>query len=95
MTEARVEEVHANRTDARTYLEQAKTFQADADADVSSESRSVLLHNAVVSAADAILQAAGLRTSAKRGKKARQLTPRLWPQSSTTPPPAEQSSSRP
>lgn len=67
MTEARVERVHANRTDARTYLEQAKTFQADADADLSSESRSVLLHNAVVSAADAILQAAGLRVSGGDG----------------------------
>lgn len=63
MSEARVEKVYANRRDARAYIEQAKTFQADADADLSGESRSVLLHNAVISAADAILQAVGLRVS--------------------------------
>jgi hypothetical protein len=67
MTEARLEQVHANRIDARTYLEQAKTFQDDADAGLSSESRSVLLHNAVISAADAVLQAAGLRVSGGDG----------------------------
>jgi hypothetical protein len=67
MTEARVEKVYANRQDARTYLDQAKIFQADADADLSGESRSVLLHNAVISAADAIRQAAGLRVSGGEG----------------------------
>jgi hypothetical protein len=71
MTEARVERVHASRIDARTYLEQAKTFQVDADGGLSSESRSVLLHNAVISAADAVLQAAGLRVSG--GDRAHQL----------------------
>ena len=67
MTDARVEHVHANRTDARTYLEQAETFRADADAGLSRESRSVLLHNAVISAPDAILQAAALRVSGGDG----------------------------
>jgi hypothetical protein len=67
MSEARVEKAYANRRDATTYLEQAKTFQADADADLSGESRSVLLHNAVISAADAILQAVGLRVSGGEG----------------------------
>jgi hypothetical protein len=67
MTRARVEEVHANREDARIYLAQAETFQADADADLSAESRSVLLHNAAISAANAILQAAGLRVTSGDG----------------------------
>jgi hypothetical protein len=67
MTEARVEKVHANRRDAATYLAQAKTFHADADAGLSAESRSVLLHNAAVTAADAILQAAGLRVTGGDG----------------------------
>lgn len=67
MTKARVESVPASRLDARSYLAQAKTFQADADADMSAESRSVLLHNAVVAAADAILQATGRRVSGGEG----------------------------
>lgn len=67
MIEARVEKVYANRRDARIYVEQAKTFQTDADADIGAESRSVLLHNAVIAAADAILQAAGLRVSGGEG----------------------------
>jgi len=63
VTEARVQKVHASRLDAQTHLDQAKKFQRDADADLSAESRSVLLHNAAISACDAILQAAGLRVT--------------------------------
>jgi len=64
MTEARVEKVYADRLGARTHLAQAEKFQADADAqDLSTESRSVLLHNAAISASNAILQAAGLRVT--------------------------------
>jgi hypothetical protein len=40
MTEARLEQVHESRIDARTYLEQAKTFQADADGGLSSNEAS-------------------------------------------------------
>jgi hypothetical protein len=46
MSTARVEKVHADRLGARMYLEQAEKFQSDADSDLSTESRSVLLHNA-------------------------------------------------
>src|SRR5487761_2771898 len=67
MTEARVEHVHANRTDARVFLGQAKSFQADANGPLSRESAAVLLHNAVISGADAILQAAGLRVTGGDG----------------------------
>jgi hypothetical protein len=68
MNAARVEKVHADRHGARPYLAQAETFQADADAaDLSAESRSVLLHNAAISACDAILQAAGLRVTSGDG----------------------------
>lgn len=67
MTEARVQKVHADRNGARIHLEQAATFQGDADQKLSAESRSVLLHNAAVSAADAILQAAGLRITSGDG----------------------------
>ena len=63
MTEARVQKVHADRLGARTHLDQAEKFQGDADADLSTESRSVLLHNAALSACNAILQAAGLRVT--------------------------------
>jgi hypothetical protein len=64
---ARVEKVHADRMGARTHLEQAVKFQADADADLSTESRSVLLHNAAIAASSAILQAAGLRVTTGDG----------------------------
>lgn len=68
MTEARVEKVHADRLGARTFLSQAEKFQRDADAPaLSSESRSVLLHNAVISGCDAILQASGLRMTSGEG----------------------------
>lgn len=67
MTEARVQQVHGDRVGARTHLEQAETFQADADQKLSAESRSVLLHNAAISAADAILQAVGLRVTSGDG----------------------------
>lgn len=71
MTEARVEKVHADRLGARTYLAQAEQFQTDADAsDLSTESRSVLLHNAAVSASNGILQAAGLRVTSGDGSHA-------------------------
>jgi hypothetical protein len=67
MTRARLETVYVSRSDALAFLAQARTFQADADGDLSGESRSVLLHNASLSAADAILQAAGLRVSGGDG----------------------------
>ncbi len=68
MTEARVENVHASRLDARTFLSQAEKFQKDADVpELSAESKSVLLHNAVISACDAILQVSGLRVSSGDG----------------------------
>jgi hypothetical protein len=64
---ARVEKVYADRLGARVYLEQAERFQSDADSDLSAESRSVLLHNAAISASNAILQAAGLRVTSGEG----------------------------
>ncbi len=45
------------------FLEQADRFRSDADAPISAESQAVLLHNAAVSACDAILQAVGLRVT--------------------------------
>ncbi len=68
MNPARVEKVHADRVEARMHLDQAQRFQADADAaDLSAESRSILLHNAAISASNAILQAAGLRVTNGEG----------------------------
>lgn len=63
MNTARVDKVHADRLGARTHFDQALKFQADADADLSMESRSVLLHNAAIAASSAILQAVGLRVT--------------------------------
>lgn len=63
MTDARVEEVHADRVRAREFLAQADRFRTDADAPLSAESQAVLLHNAALSACDAILQAVGLRVT--------------------------------
>jgi hypothetical protein len=64
VTEARVEHVYADRHGARDFLAQARTFLSDSAIDgLSSESQSVLLHNATVSACDSILQAAGLRVT--------------------------------
>ena len=85
MTEARVEHVHANRTDARVFLGQAKSFQADANGPLSRESAAVLLHNAVISGADAILQAAGLRVTGGDGCRRRLNTPHSWPVEKGTP----------
>jgi outer membrane PBP1 activator LpoA protein len=67
MTEARVEKMHPDRLGARTYLDQAERFQSDADAHLSAESRSVLLHNAALSAANAILEAVGMRVTSGDG----------------------------
>jgi hypothetical protein len=68
MTNAREEKVYADRVGARTFLAQAEKFQTDADAqDLSAESRSVLLHNAAISASNAILQATGLRVTSGDG----------------------------
>jgi hypothetical protein len=65
---ARVEKVHADRLGARSHLAQAEKFQTDADAaSLSAESRSVLLHNAAISACNAILQATGLRVTSGDG----------------------------
>jgi hypothetical protein len=55
MTDARVERVHANRADARVFLEQGKPFKADANGPLGRESAAVLLHSAVISGADAVL----------------------------------------
>jgi hypothetical protein len=64
---ARAEKVHPDRLGARTHLDQAEKFQTDADADLSTESRSVLLHNAAIAASNAILQATGLRVTSGDG----------------------------
>jgi hypothetical protein len=57
-----MERVHADRIGARVFLAQSEAFFEDANlCGLRSESRSVLLHNAAVSACDAILQAAGKR----------------------------------
>lgn len=62
MSEARLEEVHADRLRAGEFLVQAEGFLDDADVPaLRAESRVVLLHNAAISACDAILQAVGLR----------------------------------
>jgi hypothetical protein len=64
MTDARVDTVYADRHGAREFLAQADRFLADAAIDgLSAESQSVLLHNATISACDAILQAVGLRVT--------------------------------
>lgn len=64
MAEARMEDVHADRTGARVFLAQSEAFFEDADLPgLKSESRSVLLHNAAIAACDAILQAAGQRVA--------------------------------
>lgn len=64
MTEARVEQVHADRIGARVFLAQSEAFFKDAGLSrLGSESRSVLLHNAAVAACDAILQAGGQRVT--------------------------------
>lgn len=67
MTKARVERIYEDRLEARSYLAQAERFRADADAEVSAESRAILLHNASVSASDAILHAAGWRVTSGDG----------------------------
>jgi hypothetical protein len=67
VTQARVEQVFEDRMEARSFLAQAERFQSDADAQLSEESRSVLLHNASISAADAILRASGLRVTSGDG----------------------------
>ena len=64
MTDARVEQVHADRVCAREFVEQAARFLDDADTDgLSAPSRVILLHNAAISACDGILQAVGLRVT--------------------------------
>jgi hypothetical protein len=64
MTDARVEKVYEDRHGARQFLTQADTFLGDAArSELSAESRSVLLHNAAISACDAILQARGRRVT--------------------------------
>jgi hypothetical protein len=68
MTEARVDTVYADQLEARIHLAQAEKFQTDADAqDLSMESRSILLHNAAISASNGVLQGAGLRVSSGDG----------------------------
>jgi hypothetical protein len=64
MTDARVEQVHADQIGAREFLAQAEIFMADADTStLHAPSQAVLLHDAAVCACDAILQAVGLRVT--------------------------------
>lgn len=64
MTDARVERVYEDRVTAREFLAQAQLFLTDANTTaLSAPSRAVLLHNATVSACDAVLQAVGLRVT--------------------------------
>jgi hypothetical protein len=64
MTDARVETVYTDRHGAREFVAQADRFLSDAATDgLSAESQSVLLHNATISACDAILQSVGLRVT--------------------------------
>lgn len=68
MTDARVEQVPTDRLRARQFFDQAERFANDADSgDLSAESRIVLLHNAVVSACDAILLSVGRRVTSGDG----------------------------
>ncbi|HEX6702608.1 MAG TPA: hypothetical protein VF101_17910 [Gaiellaceae bacterium] len=64
MTDARIEDVYADRDGARVFLDQAERFLRDAHiAGLSTESQTVLLHNASICACDAILQAVGKRVT--------------------------------
>jgi hypothetical protein len=64
VSDARVENVYADRVTAREFLAQAEGFLADGNtATLSASSQVVLLHNATVCACDAILQAKGLRVT--------------------------------
>ena len=64
MTDARIEQVHADKITAREFLDQASDFLNDARIDgLGPPSRVVLLHNAAIVACDAILQAVGLRVT--------------------------------
>jgi hypothetical protein len=64
VTEARVQNVYADRATAREFLHQGEMFMGDADTEsLNPISRMVLLHNAAVCACDAILQAVGLRVT--------------------------------
>ena len=68
MSDARVEKVFEDRVSAREFLLQAEGFLVDADAaSLSAPSRAVLIHQATVSACDAILQSAGFRVTAGDG----------------------------
>jgi len=63
-----VEKVFEDRVSAREFLLQAEGFLADADAaSLSAPSRAVLIHQATVSACDAILQSAGFRVTSGDG----------------------------
>ena len=74
MTGARLDTGHEDRVTAREFVDQARMFLGDAASDgLSNESRSVLLHQAAVSACDAILQAAGLRVTSGDGAHALRL----------------------
>jgi len=64
VTDARIEQVHADTITAREFLDQASHFLDDARVDgLGPPSRVVLLHNAAIAACDAILQAVGLRVT--------------------------------
>jgi hypothetical protein len=64
MTDARVERVYPDRVTARDFVEQAEDFMRDAGlSDLTAVSQTVLLHNAAISACDAVLQATGLRVT--------------------------------
>ncbi len=64
MTEARIEEVPADRVTAREYLDQGRRFLEDAARNSNSnESRQLLFHQAALCACDAILLARRRRVS--------------------------------
>lgn len=74
MTAARVDTVYADSVRAIEFWRQAERFAGDAEVtDLDPTSQAVLLHNAAISACDAILQAAGLRVTPGDGSHALRL----------------------
>jgi hypothetical protein len=64
VTDARIEQVYADKLTACESLDHAGDFLRDARIDgLGAPSRVVLLHNAAIAACDAILQAVGLRVT--------------------------------
>jgi hypothetical protein len=64
VTDARLQQVHADILTAREFVEHATRFLSDARIDgLGAASRAILLHNAATAACDGILQASGLRVT--------------------------------